>query len=123
MTIAVCAAVSMVGTAADADDAIRAMQAVAMSEVESDFMRHLEAKRQWTSIARNRARRARFRAMLVHCRFASRCRMKSLSTSLIATACIALIASSASAAVPTIDTAAQTAIVIDYDTGAGLYDK
>lgn len=51
--------------------------------------------------------------------------MKQLSASLIATSCLALIASAplAAAAVPTIDTAAQTAIVIDYDTGAVLYDK
>jgi serine-type D-Ala-D-Ala carboxypeptidase (penicillin-binding protein 5/6) len=51
--------------------------------------------------------------------------MKQLSASLVATSCLALLASAplAAAAVPTIDTAAQTAIVIDYDTGAVLYDK
>jgi len=51
--------------------------------------------------------------------------MKQLSASLIATSCLALIAAAplAAAAVPTIDTAAQTAIVIDYDTGAVLYNK
>ncbi len=51
--------------------------------------------------------------------------MKQLSASLIATSCLALIANAplASAAVPTIDTAAQTAIVIDYDTGTVLLDK
>src|SRR6185437_3009840 len=62
--------------------------------------------------------------MLTH-RRSIRCRMKQLSASLIATSCLALIASVplAAAAVPTIDTAAQTAIVIDYDTGAVLYNK
>jgi D-alanyl-D-alanine carboxypeptidase (penicillin-binding protein 5/6) len=51
--------------------------------------------------------------------------MKLLSASLVVTGYLALIASAplASAAVPTIDTAAQTAIVIDYDTGAVLFDK
>jgi len=51
--------------------------------------------------------------------------MKQLSASLVAASCIALIASVplAAAAVPTIDTAARTAIVIDFDTGAVLYDK
>jgi D-alanyl-D-alanine carboxypeptidase (penicillin-binding protein 5/6) len=51
--------------------------------------------------------------------------MKSLAVSLAAACYLALIAEApgAQAAVPTIDTAAQTAIVIDYDTGAVLYDK
>jgi len=51
--------------------------------------------------------------------------MKQLFVSLVATSCLALIASAplASAAVPTIDTAARTAIVLDYDTGAVLFDK
>jgi serine-type D-Ala-D-Ala carboxypeptidase (penicillin-binding protein 5/6) len=51
--------------------------------------------------------------------------MKQLSASLIATSCLALVAGAplAAAAVPTIDTAAQTAIVIDYDTGTVLYNK
>jgi D-alanyl-D-alanine carboxypeptidase (penicillin-binding protein 5/6) len=51
--------------------------------------------------------------------------MKQLFVSLLASGCLALVTSAplASAAVPTIDTAAQTAIVIDYDTGAVLLDK
>jgi serine-type D-Ala-D-Ala carboxypeptidase (penicillin-binding protein 5/6) len=51
--------------------------------------------------------------------------MKQLFVSLVAASTLALIATAplASAAVPTIDTAAQTAIVIDYDTGAVLFDK
>jgi D-alanyl-D-alanine carboxypeptidase (penicillin-binding protein 5/6) len=51
--------------------------------------------------------------------------MKQLFVSHAAASCLALIASAplASAAVPTIDTAAQTAIVLDYDTGAVLLDK
>ena len=51
--------------------------------------------------------------------------MKQLFASLVATSCLALVACAplASAAVPTIDTAAQTAIVLDYDTGAVLFDK
>ena len=51
--------------------------------------------------------------------------MKQLSASLVATSCLALLASAplAAAAVPTIDTAAQNAIVIDYNTGAVLFDK
>ena len=51
--------------------------------------------------------------------------MKQLFVSLVATSSLALIASAplASAAMPTIDTAAQTAIVLDYDTGAVLFDK
>jgi D-alanyl-D-alanine carboxypeptidase (penicillin-binding protein 5/6) len=51
--------------------------------------------------------------------------MKPLSASLIVTACVALVASAptAFAAVPTMDTAAETAIAIDFDTGAILYDK
>ncbi len=51
--------------------------------------------------------------------------MKPLFASLVATASLALLATTSltSAAVPTIDTAARTAIVIDYDTGAVLYDK
>jgi serine-type D-Ala-D-Ala carboxypeptidase (penicillin-binding protein 5/6) len=51
--------------------------------------------------------------------------MKQLFVSLVATSSLALIATAplASAAVPTIDTAAQTAIVIDYDTGAVLFNK
>ncbi|HEX4195340.1 MAG TPA: D-alanyl-D-alanine carboxypeptidase family protein, partial [Stellaceae bacterium] len=51
--------------------------------------------------------------------------MKPLSASLIATACVALVASAPTvfAAVPTMDTVAQTAIAIDFDTGAVLYDK
>jgi D-alanyl-D-alanine carboxypeptidase (penicillin-binding protein 5/6) len=51
--------------------------------------------------------------------------MKPLFASLVATSSLVLLATTslASAAVPTIDTAAQTAIVIDFDTGAVLYDK
>ncbi|HEY3917717.1 MAG TPA: D-alanyl-D-alanine carboxypeptidase family protein [Stellaceae bacterium] len=51
--------------------------------------------------------------------------MKNLALSLIAASCFALVldAPRASAAPPTIDTAAQTAIAIDFDTGAILYDK
>ena len=51
--------------------------------------------------------------------------MKPISASLIAAGCLALIANppQAWAALPTIDTAAQTAIVYDFNTGAVLYDK
>jgi serine-type D-Ala-D-Ala carboxypeptidase (penicillin-binding protein 5/6) len=51
--------------------------------------------------------------------------MKSLAASLAAAFGLVLVleAPVATAAVPTIDTAAQTAIVIDYDTGAVLFDK
>jgi serine-type D-Ala-D-Ala carboxypeptidase (penicillin-binding protein 5/6) len=51
--------------------------------------------------------------------------MKPLFASLAAVSSLALLGTTslASAAVPTIDTAAQTAIVIDYDTGAVLYNK
>jgi D-alanyl-D-alanine carboxypeptidase (penicillin-binding protein 5/6) len=51
--------------------------------------------------------------------------MKPLFVSLVAASSLALLGSTSlvSAAVPTIDTAAQTAIVIDFDTGAVLYDK
>ena len=62
--------------------------------------------------------------MLIHRRFSSRCRMNQFFVPLAAS-CLALIAGAplALAAVPTIDTAAQTAIVMDYDTGAVLFDK
>ena len=51
--------------------------------------------------------------------------MEKLAASLVAVSCLALIAAAppARAAVPTIDTVAQTGIVIDYDTGAILFDK
>lgn len=51
--------------------------------------------------------------------------MKNLAASFVAVSCLALIATAPSvrAAVPTIDTVAQTGIVIDYDTGAILFDK
>ena len=51
--------------------------------------------------------------------------MKNLALPLIAASCFALLANTplAAATPPTTDTAAQTAIVIDYDTGAVLYDK
>jgi serine-type D-Ala-D-Ala carboxypeptidase (penicillin-binding protein 5/6) len=51
--------------------------------------------------------------------------MKPLFTSLVAASSLALLAttSPATAALPTMDTVAQTAIAIDFDTGAVLYDK
>ena len=51
--------------------------------------------------------------------------MKPLPISIVAISALAfaLAPRPAAAAAPTIDTAAQTAIVIDYDTGAVLYDK
>ena len=50
--------------------------------------------------------------------------MNKVPLSLIAASALVLTsAASTRAAVPTIDTAAQTAIVIDYDTGTVLYDK
>jgi D-alanyl-D-alanine carboxypeptidase (penicillin-binding protein 5/6) len=51
--------------------------------------------------------------------------MKIFSVSLAAVSCLALVTNAplAEAAMPTIDTAAQTAIVVDYDTGAILLDK
>jgi serine-type D-Ala-D-Ala carboxypeptidase (penicillin-binding protein 5/6) len=50
--------------------------------------------------------------------------MNKLAASFLAVSSLALIAAApANAAPPTIDTAAQTAIVIDYDTGAILFDK
>ena len=51
--------------------------------------------------------------------------MKLRSASLIAAGCLALFANppQAGAALPTIDTVAQTAIVYDFNTGAVLYDK
>ena len=51
--------------------------------------------------------------------------MKPLFISLVAASSLALLAttSPATAALPTMDTVAQTAIAIDFDTGAVLYDK
>jgi D-alanyl-D-alanine carboxypeptidase (penicillin-binding protein 5/6) len=50
--------------------------------------------------------------------------MNKLVAALLAVSSLALIAAApARAAVPTIDTAAQTGIVLDFDTGAVLFDK
>jgi serine-type D-Ala-D-Ala carboxypeptidase (penicillin-binding protein 5/6) len=51
--------------------------------------------------------------------------MKPLFTSLVAASSLALLAttSPATAALPTMDTVAQTAIAIDFNTGTVLYDK
>src|SRR5580698_2647660 len=50
--------------------------------------------------------------------------MNKLLASLIAASSLAMIAAApARAAAPTIDTVAQTGIVIDFDTGAVLFDK